>query len=119
MTQKHTPVPWTYQRLQPYMKGCSIGTGNLAIPTASMLIATAWNTTRGLSGPQDAETEANARFIVRACNAHEELLAGLQALMRTPYILDILDYLEAHDPMALEKMRAALTKASPQARGPG
>ena len=81
MTQQHTPGPWTYERLQPYMKGCAIGTGNLAIPTASTLIATAWNTTKGLSGPQDAETEANARFIVQACNAHDELLAALKECM--------------------------------------
>ena len=79
MTQKHTACPWTYQRLQPYMKGCAIGTGNLANPTEGTLIATAWNTTRGLSGPQDAETEANARFIIQACNAHEELLTALTA----------------------------------------
>jgi len=77
MTTKHTPGPWTYERLYPHKKGCAIGTGNLTNPTASTLIATAWNTTKGLSGPQDEETEANARLIAAA----PELLEALQGMM--------------------------------------
>ena len=120
MTQQHTPTPWTYQPLQPFMKGCPIGTGDLAIPTASTLIATAWNTTRGLSGPQGAETEANARFIVQACNAHEELLAALEDLLvffKSGNDVPVERAIIHADSVWVAKARAAIAKAtSPQAQ---
>ena len=101
-TQQHTPGPWTYQRLQPYMKGCSIGTGDLAIPTAGTLIATAWNTTKGLSGPQDAETEANARLVAAA----PELLEAAKVAHRW-----LSSGLRKHEAIR-ELLRAAIAKAT-------
>ena len=57
---KHTPLPWTIER-DEQGRPASIGHGH-------KLIA-------GLSGPCP---EANAEFIVRACNCHDELLGALE-----------------------------------------
>ena len=92
------------------MKGCAIGIGDLAIPTASTLIATAWNTTKGLSGPQGAETEPNARFIVQACNAHEELLAACEAVLNRVAAAERGRMAPAKAAFAL--LRAAIAKAT-------
>ena len=55
-----------------------------------------------------SETEANAAFIVTACNAHEELVAALE---------DVLGFCATNQgmeaQMAIEAARAVLAKAAP------
>ena len=73
-TMKHTPGPW---RVQPYNQR-----------DASAICDLGWNLQVGSDAPMDEalgedETKANAAFIVRACNSHEELLAALKGLV--PY----------------------------------
>lgn len=72
---KHTSVPWRLQRenllkldgieFLPIIAIDYIGTAIGAIPTG------------------DDECEANALFIVRACNSHYELVEALKAIMHT------------------------------------
>lgn len=111
----HTLGPWTYERLHPHMKGSPIGTGNLSNPTASTLIATAWNTTKGLSGPKDEETEANAWLIAAA----PDLLEALQGLnhvdKETGYCICPLNDGRAemkHHATACANARASIAKAT-------
>jgi hypothetical protein len=51
------------------------------------------------------QAEANARFITRACNNHEQLVAALSVLVLTR---EIASFLRKNDPKALEQAEAAL-----------
>lgn len=62
-------------------------------------------TTSGLETVAIASTEANAAFIVRACNAHAELLAALRDLVEHPYDA------EGRNLAALDRARAAIASA--------
>ena len=95
MTQKHTPIPWDIAARMTY-----------TIADAQGRVITSMRTGRDVS-PEEAIS--NARFILQAVNAHEDLLAALQVLVLTPHILD---HLEANDPMALKQARAAIAKAT-------
>ena len=117
MTQKHTPGPWELHRMYfnraiplPDEKDCRIsGPGDdkqVAILTHNF----------GLSAD---EMMANARFIVQACNAHEELLSLLQRAvpwMKVVSSNDMGGYSD-NDPTLYEEILAAIARAtSPQAR---
>ena len=69
MTQKHTPGPWTYR----FRSG-----GTTIEPENDDRVLAVVRVTRDVG-----DMGANARFIVRACNAHEELLAALEAYQCT------------------------------------
>lgn len=63
----HTPVPWRYQREDEVQPG-RLRTIEFHIYTAS-----------GKYGhPATCDNKADAEFIVRACNAHEDLLEALK-----------------------------------------
>ena len=108
MTQKHRPVPWEVRGSGPYTvwgETSTIPSRTVSIQLASVL------------------GEANARFIVQACNAHEELLAALQEAETWVSGLEVTLYMAglvhrmAEAKELLVKLRAALiAKASPQAQ---
>ena len=97
---EHTRGPW---RVNLHQGTCHLGVGIEAESDVVVSVSCA-----DCQGDEPRLTEVNARFIVQACNAHEDLLAALQVLVLTPHILP---YLEANDPMALEQARAAIAKA--------
>lgn len=102
---RHTPTPWR----------AVIDQGNPRVFKHAMaLVATtaegahvqAIDCTR--SGANFVEDRANAEFIVRAVNCHEELVAALKVLLASAnYSTDAMDAAEA-------QARAALSKASGQ-----
>lgn len=67
-TPKHTPTPWEVNTLagSPYSEGFSNDT--LIFDCRP-------------SGLQYAEIEANAEFIVRACNSHDALIADMKHIV--------------------------------------
>ena len=98
---KHTPTPWTAD-----LGGCITSSG-LPIVTGrnGALLATL-----AMNGHKGA---ANADFIVRAVNAHDELVAALRRMMEQPTMNPLnmtpeqrVELWAAHD-----QARAALAKA--------
>ncbi|CUW85647.1 hypothetical protein N5C66_03720 [Rhizobium pusense] len=65
MTTTHTPTPWFLNEAQDFVKG------------DGRHIAVLFDGTP--TSPTVKERKSNAAFIVRACNAHDELLAALKA----------------------------------------
>lgn len=61
---QHTPTPWTTENLNPFILG----------PDEKAVCQMTWG-----KRPM-AEEKANAAFIVRAVNAHEELLEALKTV---------------------------------------
>ena len=113
---KHTPTPWRYHNVKSgrYSECHYILADAYSTPTVidgRDQIATCY----GLSD----ETVANAAFIVRACNAHADLLAALNAYttalaafaIEQPdmKVGEVLDYLAKRDVPA--KAIAAIAKA--------
>jgi len=73
---KHTPTPWSFQPYKSEYRGDREGFSIRALD--GKVIAAARGSTR-----TEEEKEANAAFIVRACNAHEKLVSELRvALLR-------------------------------------
>jgi hypothetical protein len=69
MTQKHTETPWT------------LGKGTVRIRNAeNVLVAECYTTGNSIRYPGKEEREANAEFIVRACNSHAKLVEALKAI---------------------------------------
>ena len=75
--EQRTPGPWKV------LGGNTIGTSYRPIATID----------RGFTGDDkmDAETRANAAFIVMACNAHDDLLAACEALVMFSFSFDTRD----------------------------
>ncbi|WUR15675.1 hypothetical protein E7V67_011400 [[Empedobacter] haloabium] len=73
-TSKHTPTPW-YANLQP--DGFFDIQDGPNLNTASVLCS------RFEWPERKEEMHANAEFIVRACNAHDHLVAALQTILAT------------------------------------
>lgn len=77
MSTQHTPGPWTRTPEERFKHDSSAG---IKGPNGNYLAAALdFNRT-----DRDEEVEANAEFIVRACNAHDELLAALEDIIETP-----------------------------------
>jgi hypothetical protein len=95
--QVHTPTPW---KVFTTRNGYFIGIGE---PTGEGITDRSFGVWRG-SG---AEALANATFIVRAVNVHDDLIEALK---------DAADELEhsglAHDHPSIVKARAAIAKAT-------
>ena len=85
---KHTPTPW------------SVDATRLGIMAGYQSIAQAFRDKNKTIADREAEAQANAAFIVRACNAHEQLASAL---------LDCLSYVE--EGWLKERVRAALRAA--------
>lgn len=90
VTNKHTPVPW-----------CVVP-GTSAIHTEDGLYLGGANLRQG-------ENEANAAFIVRACNSHYELLEALEALSEMLYAAP--NWMLQRYRLPISKARAAIAKA--------
>lgn len=85
-TQQHTPTPWTWARQNP---------GALTEGENELFF---------INSVAFELSKANAEFIVRACNAHDELVAALEGTI---------DCLTAHE---LDCARDGLKNASSAAR---
>jgi hypothetical protein len=66
MTQTRTPGPWEVDKYS-----------QITTPTEEVLLVSGVALPSG-NHPRIAEAEANAAFIVRACNAHEQLVKALE-----------------------------------------
>ncbi len=66
MNTKHTPTPWKYHE-----------TFTAGEPQGFVISAGALNICQLFTGDNQADEEADAAFIVRACNAHDEMVAAL------------------------------------------
>jgi len=98
---RHTPTPW---RLSPESP-------RIIKPDYSRcLIASAMGHPNSGFYPSDEEADANAAFIVVACNAHDELVATLSRLVAESTHHDGAEY-EDGEWLALDAARAALAKA--------
>lgn len=76
----HTPTPW-------HTRGSFDGSGDIGIVAGNELIAESYQAVSRTNG--NAPVQDNAAFIVRACNAHDALVAALQAAL--PYLEDIVN----------------------------
>ena len=98
MATQHTPTPWKTDA-----KGV-IGSSYGRMGSPHRRVADCRGQKRPYPTPEmDAENAANAAFIVRACNAHEDLLREAKALVAE---IDARGY---HNEFA--GMRAAIAKA--------
>ena len=99
---KHTPTPWSYQHKSDAYTHIIRGPNNRFICQFHQ--------------STDDTTKANAAFIVRACNAHDQLVEALElALARAEsWIHDQLDGTSSLESelAELEPCRAALKAAS-------
>ena len=96
---QHTPIPWVMHPFSAKYKNegfCINATDEDATRIADV------------TNHYYVPSEANAHFIVQACNAHDDLLAVLKVMVFTRAIRE---HLEETDPMALEQARAAIAKA--------
>jgi len=71
MNNKHTPTPWVYMSTKGIYLGCD----------ENQKMAYAIESPSGNSWVLQLDREANAEFIVRAVNAHDELLRACNALV--------------------------------------
>ena len=102
---KHTPTPWNYSSGMVWA-----GRGEeIAVARAA----------RDDEATSPCERDANAEFIVRACNAHDELLEALRSI-----VVDA-DRLIAETPrhalsqpytVLLDQARAAIAKATTETK---
>ena len=72
----HTPLPWTTRKARP---GHDRDVGIVA-PGCAGVIAECFEEFRAKGERHPEEAEANAEYIVRACNSHEELLEALRQI---------------------------------------
>ena len=75
-TPKHTPLPWYKTASSP--DGYIYGADNKCIVEFGPTTA----------GHMDEERWANAEFVVRACNAHDALLAAVNTLISVGITID-------------------------------
>lgn len=103
--QGHAPTPWKASG--------KIIKGNTCRDSSKVTIARVDSRGKFVPGCD----EANAEFIVRACNAHDDLLEALKALYGTAVVVDCQNK-EQYDhpcgfaPTLLEQARAAMAKAT-------
>ena len=104
MTTQHTPGPWKVTK-NPHTRLVFLNAGNRDYPLFK-------DDADGLD-TTNADW-SNAEFIVRACNAHDDLLEALEALMRAEGLTDD-DYYETIDgAMALARLAIAKAKGETQ-----
>jgi len=76
MSNSHTPLPWSVDKATGNILGIVEGASRPIVCTMPVWWA---GQEPGRHVSQDLQ-EANADFIVKACNNHKELLAALQAM---------------------------------------
>lgn len=109
---QHTPTPWaaTYRKqVDEWWIGAKNADPLLKIPISQMTCAI-----KSMSGNSPQEAAANAAFIVRACNAHDELVGALEGLLDQLTAIGIPDWHGAEG-LSLGRARNALDLA--QAKG--
>ncbi len=108
---KHTPGPWKAEQVDVLGND---PTRWAVLSDGGWVVASIEN---GIPG-ESLETEAaNAAYIVRACNAHEDLLAALEAMVDCQDEAGLLEHdLDGHEESicALCMARAAIAKARGQ-----
>lgn len=88
METNHTPTPWTSGVTRLIAGGYKSRISSGSTPICEVF------TTTG-ADPKRAETVANAAFIVRACNAHEKLLAIVIKCSKLKHLpLEVLNEIE-------------------------
>jgi hypothetical protein len=94
---KHTATPWKAEKrnVECQRTILSAAGGYLAI------IGNPWT-------PYDDETEANAAFIVTACNSHDELLEACKEALKQ---LSERGHLYHEEQLAITKLEKAIAKA--------
>lgn len=75
MSEKHTPTPWWVEDIRLSVVSRAIR-WSAEIPTAVAYVPDF------VTSPEAHEAMANAAFIVRACNAHEQLVEACTTLSR-------------------------------------
>ena len=95
MTEEHTPLPWELG-IDAENNNWSIMGGGIEITHLPFL-----------TGSEDDDVaEADANFICRACNCHEELLKALRAAV------DHIPAVDVEDCEFVDYLNAAITKAT-------
>jgi len=107
METKHTPTPW---RIDHRAKTAVVGSRNYVVAACGGYA----NNTRDQTELSE-ELEANAEFIVLACNVHDELVAALKALHACHRAFSNSENWTALD----DEARAAAERAIAKARGEG
>ena len=97
---KHTPLPWSSEYDE---------TGHWRVYGGNKLVADVGDAE--VSVAADNEWKANAAFIVRAVNAHEDLVRAINALL--PFVDDAMD---AHSVMSESAVTEACRTAVATAR---
>tara|TARA_R110000868_G_scaffold23596_3_gene94767 strand:- start:192 stop:503 length:312 start_codon:yes stop_codon:yes gene_type:complete len=100
MTQTHTPTPWI---VSP-----PLGEGAIQIQSTGLNAYGNWIVAE--VPDRTEEDKANAAFIVRACNAHEELVAALEELLNEAQV-DESDLASLAEPASFRLAIDALKKA--------
>lgn len=108
---KHTPTPWKTDRRNGNFNKGIIDIRPLApnccdLVDSNRLIATV-NPKYNPITISAGEADANAKFIVRACNAHDDLVAALERFVNIYQSSLELHFGEEHS----KQIRAALAKA--------
>lgn len=96
----HAPLPWSVQNSDDIWEGDEH-------PTIPLFKAANHLRSWGREYPH-AERHANAAFIVRACNAHDDLLAALKRIV-TAY--DLPGHWQDEVAQAMGQARAAIARA--------
>lgn len=113
---KHTPTPWKCRDANGrFLAGQSDwSASNDEIPSHTSVPVLAGDTTVALvvvEGWSEKKLEANADFIVRACNAHEDLI-GMVKLLR-----DRLNKIPPANMLSNEKLQGMLDELFAKAEG--
>ena len=99
MTQQHSPTPWRIDNFNFQYPDIIVDKNGRQVARAMY-----W------SGRENSgEVEANARFLVAAVNAHEDLLAALGGLLAdvTSHENSTVHWALIHDPETVPSFRAA------------
>ena len=110
---EHTPIPWHVRSEHPAnetLRESAHARRSIDTPRGTYYLDP-----KG-SGPPPAEIEANAAFIVRACNAHAQMLQALEELIaeHDNEAADVEEERRAYvqDTCGIEMAHAAITKAT-------
>lgn len=117
---KHTPLPWLRDRSSGLE--CDVRAASKRKVALCFGLSQTPHKTREAMNAYKAECDANAEFIVRACNAHDELvrvatlvLTGLESgVVKSPPLLDMGNPNAESVPLQslADIVRAALSKAT-------